>query len=85
MTTLTRPLRRQTVGTLDGTYCSDRGKRLVVSLEPGDLITIRPAKTRRVETIAVTDVYRWALRNRINKEAADKKAAKRAKRLGLTS
>lgn len=86
----TSPVKRVTRGTLDGTFCADRGKRLVVSFIPGDgdkipdLLELRPLRTRRAERIAVIDAYRYALRCRINRDllerARNRKAAKQARR-----
>lgn len=80
MTTLSKSVRRSTIGSLDGTYGKDRDKRLIVSLEQGDLISLRPAKTQRPETVSLFDVYRYAMRCRLNKIQADKNAVKKAKR-----
>jgi len=71
MTRLTKPITRRLNTALDGHFCSDAGNVLVVRLIPGhgevpDLIELRPAKTRRPERIALVDVYRLAIRARVN-------------------
>jgi hypothetical protein len=84
MTTLKKPVSRTTLTPLSGFYGPDRGKRLVVTISPGngndvpDLLTLRPHGTRRPETVALIDVYAWALRCRCNKANMDKLRAKKA-------
>lgn len=84
MTPLKKPVRRVTVGALDGTHGRDRGKPLVASLELGDLLTLRPAGTRRMETVSLFDVYVYAVRCRVNAtqlaRAREKKAQKAEQR-----
>jgi hypothetical protein len=84
MTTLTNATRRMTRGTLSFSWGPDSGRCLVASLEPGDVLTLRPAGTRRAETISLFDVYSYALRCRVNRgflEKAREKKAKKAQRL----
>ncbi len=86
MTPLSKPLARVSNSKLDGSYGPDRNKRLTVTLIPGDgetvpdLISLKPFKTRRAERVALVDVYRYALRCRVNLEtltrARERKAAK---------
>jgi len=82
--------KRATVGKLDGTFGPDRNKRVIVVFIPGDgekipdVLELRPYKTRRAERIAVLDVYRYALRCRVNLavlEKARKKKERKAERL----
>lgn len=69
---------RRTIGSLSGSYGPDRGKRIVVTLVPGngdsvpDVIELRPEGTRRLERMAIVDVYRAALRGRVNLELLTK-------------
>jgi len=78
MTTLKKPLRRVSNDRLDGTFGADRERRITVTLRPGngtttrDLIELRPERTRRSETVALIDVYRYALRCRINAAQLEK-------------
>lgn len=78
------PARAITFAGLSCFHGPDRGRKLVVSLEPGDLITIRPAGTRRTHQISAFDVYAFMLRseaNRLTLERARARKAKRAARL----
>lgn len=78
MTKLLKPVRRVTNTVLDGSFGSDRDHHIVVHLIPGDgksihdLIELRPERTRRAERITVADVYRYAMRCRINRELLEK-------------
>lgn len=69
---------------LDGTFGPDRGKRLVITVRMDGRIEIRPERTTRTETIHVLDLYRYAIRCRVNQvvlaRARDRKA-KKAERL----
>lgn len=85
MTPLKKPVTRRTNFALDGSYGKDKRKTLAVELVPGtdqiaDLITLRPYGTRRSESIALVDVYRLALRARINRELLEKARAKKVKK-----
>lgn len=69
---------------LGGQFGPDKKYRLVVTLEDGDLIVMRPEKTRRAEKMAAVDVYRYMLRCRANLEfleRARKAKARKAERL----
>lgn len=79
MTPLKKPVRRLTIGALDHHHGSDRGKRLVASLEQGDLLTLKPHKTRRPETVSLFDVYAWAIRCRVNRAQLERAREHRAK------
>ena len=58
----------------------DYNRELVVTITPrGDLI-LRPAGRRQSETVALSDVYAWAQRNRCLRIAREKTATKAAKR-----
>jgi hypothetical protein len=69
MTDLNKPVRRR--GQLP--Y---RGRRIVVSLEPGDLIGFRLERTRRTEYLTMAGCYERAVIVRINHERAEKRKAK---------
>ena len=77
MTPLEKPVRRVTRGALDGLYGPDRGRRLVAELAVGDLITLRPAGTRRAETVSLFDIYRYAITRRVNCERLEKARARK--------
>lgn len=85
MTSIDKPCRRVTRGALDGSHGADRGRKLVASFEPGDVVVLRPHGTRRRETVSLFDVYRFAVRCRAGREnlekariAKDKKAMRLA-------
>jgi hypothetical protein len=87
MTTLRKPVHRVAPQPLSAFYGPDSGKRIVVSLTPGnggdvaDLITLRPERTRRAEVIAVVDVYRYAMACRLNRGNLEKARAKKAAKI----
>lgn len=63
------PVKRVSVEPLDGSFGPDRGRRIVVAFVPGwpgiaDRLELRPLGTRRPESLAVVDLYRYALRCR---------------------
>jgi len=70
----TSKVKRVTAGALDGSFGPDRNRRVVVTFIPGDgksipdIFELRPLRTRRAERIAVIDVYRFAMRSRVNLE-----------------
>lgn len=82
----TSRVKRVTVGELDGTFCADAGRRVVLTFTPGDgrgipdMLELRPLRTKRAERIAVIDVYRYALKCRVNRDVLERargtKAAK---------
>lgn len=81
---------RVTVGTLDGFFGPDADRKVVIQFVPGDgrgikdVLRLRPYKTPRWETVAVIDVYRFAIRSRVNAETlarARERKAKKAERL----
>lgn len=80
MTALEKPVRRLTRGALDSRHGRDRGRHLVAALERGDLLTLRPAGTRRAEAVSLFDIYRWALVRRVNCERRERAAAKKKRR-----
>lgn len=84
MTPLTKPVRRISRTILDGSFGPDREKRIVVTLHPDGRIELRPERSRRPETIHLIDVYRYAVRCRVNQSVlakARERKAKKAERL----
>lgn len=90
-TTLKKPVTRVTQGALDGCFGCDRGRRIKITLIPGngsttpDVIELTPQGTRRPERIAAIDVYRLAMTRRVNcerlvkaRERKEKLATRRA-------
>lgn len=86
MTTLKTTVRRVTNKPLSPAFGSDKSRRIVVSLIPGngndvdDLIELRPERTRRGELVTVADVYQFALRCRVNRAQLDKAREKKKKK-----
>ena len=82
MTSITKPVRRLTLATLDNRHGPDRGRRLVVALERGDVLVLRPHGTRRPETVSLFDIYSFAIRARVNRaqleHARERKASQAA-------
>jgi len=77
------PVRAITRNGLSGSFGPDRDRRLVCSLDDGDLITLRPQGTQRPKSISVFDVYTMIHRveaQRINLEKARAKKEKLATR-----
>lgn len=84
MTILTKPVHRETVNELDGTFCCHRGRKLVVSLSLGDVIVFRPKGTRQTAILAIADAYRYALRCAANRALLEKaRQRKEAKSIRL--
>lgn len=69
-TSFTKRVRRIT----DGEH---RGRKLVVSLAPGDIIEIREAGRRTVETLTAGGAYDFAVQCRVNREKFIKKQQKK--------
>ena len=69
MTDLFRVVRRRTVLT-------HRGRRIVVSLHPGDLLGLRPERTRQQELIPIAAIYDYAVKARVFRERAERKKMK---------
>lgn len=62
----------------------DSKRKLVVSLEAGDLVVVRPLRTARVYRIEARDLFHVLLRaeaNRLNLERARDRKARKAERL----
>jgi len=80
MTRLTKTVSRVTRGTLNFRYGPDRDKHLVISLRDGDLITLKPLRTSRPETISAFDLYNYLLRCRANREVLERAREKKARK-----
>lgn len=84
-TRLKKPLVRGLNKVLGAGHGPDSHRRLVIRLVPGtddtsDLLEIWPAKTRQREVIAVEDVYRYAIRCRVNLQQLVKARERKAKK-----
>lgn len=55
-----------------------RGRRIVVTLEIGDLIGLRLERTRRIEYMTVAAIYDAAVKQRVACERAQKKLKRRS-------
>jgi len=86
MTTLGKKISRVSRTSLDAMFGPDRGRRLVCAFIPGngndveDLLELRPERTRRAELVALVDVYRWAIRCRVNRQIMERLREKKAKK-----
>lgn len=60
---------RLTRGCLNGHFCRDSGRKLVVSLKDGDLLELRPQGCRKgTYTASLFDIYSWMIQNQANRE-----------------
>jgi len=71
----TRPVTRET-----SAYIRDRGMRPVLVTITGSLIELRAKGLRTTETLDVASLYYQAVKARVIKERAERKAAKKAKK-----
>ena len=76
MTTLSKPVRRVSRGTFGH---GRKARRLVVSIEPGDIITLREQRCRKAYSITMDDLM-WHL---VRLDAARARAEKRKRKKGL--
>lgn len=74
---------RVTRETLDGSFGPDRGRKLVVSLKSGDILTLRPLKTRQVVSAPLDEIYRWMLQRKANTEHLRKARETKARKAAL--
>ncbi len=82
MTTLSKPVARVTREPFFS-WGADRDRRFVAILEPVDVLTIRPLRSRREAakiTIKLCDVYRYALLCRANMKWLEKANAAKKKK-----
>ncbi len=82
MTELESSVMRRTLRELGGAHGQFKGRRLIITLERGDVITIRPEGTRRTETLSLFDVYEMAVVGRANREHREKALHKKLKKKG---
>jgi len=75
MTPSTKPVTR-----LSSAYVRDRGLRPLVITIIGSLVEVRAKGLRQVETMDIAAIYSFALKSRMAREKAEKKAARKAKR-----
>jgi len=78
------PPKARTVSNLGHSFGGDHKARLIVSLEAGDLIVLRPERTGRSVSITASDLYAYLLRCKANLahlEKARERKEKKALRL----
>jgi hypothetical protein len=85
------PVKHVSIVPLDGSFGPDRERRIVVAFVPGkksareeadvpDTLELRPLGTRRIERLAVIDVYRYALRCRVGRALLEKARIAKSRR-----
>jgi hypothetical protein len=79
MTTLNNPVRRVTREVYG---YGRKARRLVVALEPGDIITLREHGRRTRHTARLHDVLWWMLRTAADKARMEKLRARKARKAG---
>jgi hypothetical protein len=73
MTPLTKPVRRITRHPYTVLYTSE-ARPIVVSLEPGDVITFREAGRRQMWSLPIDRMFRQAVRESVHAERKERKA-----------
>ena len=58
------------------TLAPHRGRRIVVSLEPGDTLGLRLERCRRTEYVSIAAIYDYAIKARVIFERMQKRKAK---------
>lgn len=58
-----------------------RGRRLVATLAPGDLLILRHERRRQEEVVSLAAVYDFAVRSRVAREKWEKMQARKARKL----
>ena len=58
------------------TLAPHRGRRIVVGLEPGDVLTLRLERCRQTEYLSLYALYDYAVKSRVLAERAAKRKAK---------
>ena len=69
---------RVTRNTLGHGYGPDSKRKLVVGLINGDVLVLKPLKTRQSVTVALKDVYGWLLRNKAVRLQLEKARSRKA-------
>lgn len=75
MTDLRKPVSRRTVEPYD-----HHGRRVVVTLEPGDVLALRWERTRRTFRAPITKIMRAVIDWNVTAERAARRAARKAHR-----
>lgn len=74
MTPSTKPVTR-----LTSAYVRDRGLRPLVITVHGSIVEVRAKGLRSTETMDIAAIYNFALKSRLTREKAERKAARKAK------
>lgn len=74
MTELTKRVKRRTIGRVRG------GRRIVVSLHPGDVLGFREERTRKEYLLSISGAYTYAVMLEVQRRKAERAAARKAKR-----
>ena len=69
MTDLRKPVRRRTIGL-------HRGRRIMVSLEPGDMLALRMERCRQTEYVPLAAIYDYAVKARVLAERNQRRKTK---------
>lgn len=72
------PVKVKTRGALGDNYGPDSGKRLILSCDAGDIITMRPEKTRRAVSMRAVDLYALLVRRQASLAVLERARAKKA-------
>jgi len=78
MTSLTKAVRRKTRFPYAVLYAG-KARPIVVSLEPGDVITFREAGRRHVWSVPIDQIFRHAVRDAIQALRREKKLSKQGR------
>jgi hypothetical protein len=78
MTSLNKPVRRKTRWSYSVLYAHD-SRPIVVSLEPGDVVTFREAGRRQVWSLPVDRMFRQAVREAVHVKRRNQKVAGRGR------
>lgn len=73
-TALHKPVRRRTIAPIT------RGRRLIASFLPGDVIGFREERTRREYLLSISGAYFYAVRLAVAARKAEKLAARKARK-----
>ena len=73
MTDLTKRVKRRS-------FASYRGRRIVVSLLPGDVLGFREERTRQEYLLSISGAYTYAVMLEVERRKRERAAARKAKR-----
>ena len=70
MTDLRKPVRRRTIH-------PHRGRRIVVTLHPGDVLGFREERLRKEYILSIAGAYEYAVRLEVERKRREKREARR--------